>query len=240
MNVGLIFAGGTGTRYSSRGTPKQFLELQGKAVIVHATEYFESHPEIDAVCVVCKKEWISHFEKLKNRYSLNKVSIIAEGGETGQESIYKGLCAIHDHYKEAKDIIVLIHDGVRPLISLDLISENIKTVKQFGNAVTVSKTIDPVVRIANDKHIVEFAERSTCYHTKAPQCFYLSEILALQEQAIADGLAIVDSAALMLHYVKKLYPVKCSNENIKITTPVDYYLFKAIYEARESSQVFGI
>lgn len=239
MNIALIFAGGTGKRYSSTATPKQFLELHGKAIIVHSVEPFQRNPEIDGICVVCKSDWIDHFNLLKEKYRLNKVKWVVEGGTTSQESIYLGLNALRDAIGNSDDTIVLIHDGVRPLISVELISQHIQSVKAYGSAITVSKAIETVVQVDGNQ-IVGTLERSTCFHAKAPQSFYLKDILDLHERARQEGVAVIDAASLMLHYGKTLHSIIGSSENIKITTPVDYFLFKAIYEARESSQIFGV
>lgn len=240
MNTALLFAGGTGKRYSATAVPKQFLELQGKAIIVHSIEPFQNSPEIDGICVVCKEEWIDHFNMLKEKYRLTKVKWVVEGGATSQESVYHGLCAIKAAYNNDDETIVLIHDGVRPLINTDLILNNIKSVKSFGSAITVSKVIETVVQLDENQNIIDTVERECCYHAKAPQSFYLKDIIELHERARVDGVTVVDSASLMLHYGKPLHSVIGSSENIKITTPVDFFLFKAIYEARESSQIFGV
>ena len=119
MNIALIFAGGTGQRMNSRTKPKQFLELNGKPILIHTLEHFEDHPEIDAVVVVCLKDWIPYLEDLVDRFSLHKLRWIAEGGASGQESIRNGLYTLERDESVPDDSIVLIHDGVRPLISED-------------------------------------------------------------------------------------------------------------------------
>ena len=125
MNYALIFAGGTGTRMNSKTKPKQFLELHGKAIIIHTIEIFENHPEIDGVSVVCIESWLDYLKKLVEKEGFKKVKWIVPGGNSGQESIYNGLKAIHDDSSTNDDDIVLIHDGVRPLINEDVITYNI-------------------------------------------------------------------------------------------------------------------
>ena len=137
MNAGLIFAGGTGTRMSSRTRPKQFLELNGKPIIVHTLEYFEESPLIDAVCVVCLESWIDFLKGLLEKYRLTKARWVVPGGETGQGSIFNGLKAIHDSGADPADTLVLIHDGVRPLISTKIIEDVVACARKNGNAVTV-------------------------------------------------------------------------------------------------------
>lgn len=237
----LIFAGGTGSRMNSRSKPKQFLELYGKPIIIHTLEHFEFSQEIDSIAVVCRENWIDYLkEQLKHNF-FEKVRWIVAGGETGQQSIYNGLRAIFDSCDNPKDTIVLIHDGVRPLINEKLISDNITAVKHFGSAITVTKAVETVISTNDQNEIVDIPNRNLAKIAKAPQSFYLSDIIAAHEKAIEDNnFKMVDSASLMMHYGYKLHTVEGPVENIKITTPFDYYIFRAIYEARENSQIFGL
>ena len=133
MNLAVIFAGGSGTRMNAKDRPKQFLLVHGKPIIVHTIELFEKHPEIDGIIVVCIEDWIPYMEEMKYRYRLDKIAKIVPGGATGQLSIYNGLVAAEQVYG-IEDNVVLIHDGVRPLITADTISDNIQSVKEKGNA----------------------------------------------------------------------------------------------------------
>lgn len=237
----LIFAGGTGSRMNSRSKPKQFLELHGKPIIIHTLEHFEYSKEIDSIAVVCRENWIGYLkEQLKHNF-FEKVRWVVPGGETGQQSIYNGLRAIYDSCGCPDDTIVLIHDGVRPLINEKLISDNIAAVKQFGSAITVTKAAETVISTNEQNEIVNIQNRNFAKIAKAPQSFYLSDIMTAHEKAIKDmNFEMVDSASLMMHYGYKLHTVDGPLENIKITTPSDYYIFRAIYEARENSQIFGL
>ncbi|HZG80347.1 MAG TPA: IspD/TarI family cytidylyltransferase [Brevibacillus sp.] len=241
MATALIFAGGTGSRMNSKSKPKQFLNLFGKPVIIHTLEHFEYSEEIDSIAVVCRESWIGYLkEQLKHHY-FEKVRWVVSGGETGQQSIYNGLKAIYESCDNPEETIVLIHDGVRPLINDKLISDNIAAVKQFGSAITVTKVVETVIHTNDNNEIVDIPSRKYAKIAKAPQSFYLSDIMAAHEKAISDNLSnMIDSASLMMHYGHKLHTVDGPVENIKITTPSDYYIFRAIYEARENSQIFGL
>lgn len=239
MNIALIFAGGSGKRMNSKSRPKQFLELHGKEIIIYTIEHFERHPEIDAIAVVCIKEWIGYLEKILKKNGIEKVKWIVPGGETGQDSIYNGLEVIHDNCPE--DSVVLIHDGVRPLITEELISENINSVEQYGSAVTVAPVIETVMLTENDNHVYKSIERNKCRMAKAPQSFYLKDIYEAHQKAIKDGIHTkIDSATMMSDFGHSLHTVECAGENIKITTPADFYIFRALIDAKESSQIFGI
>ena len=144
MNIGVIFAGGVGSRMHSKDRPKQFLEMYNKPIIIHTLEYFENHPMIDAIVVVCIKDWIPYLEKLLYKFRIDKVKKIVPGGETGQLSIYNGLRAAKEIAGEEKSI-VLIHDGVRPLISENLITNNIETVMKHGSAITTAKVKETIL-----------------------------------------------------------------------------------------------
>lgn len=238
MNYALIFAGGTGQRMNSRSKPKQFLELHGKPILIHTLEYFENHRDIDAICVVCLEGWEEELQKELDRYSISKVKWIVKGGATGHESIYCGLEKLSEICKS--EDIVLIHDGVRPLISDELITTNIEAVKQYGNAITVETAAESIVQINSRDEVAEVPPRNLMRVAKAPQSFYFSEIWEVHKQAKSDGFKAIDSAHLMNVYGHKLHTVESTPYNIKIATPSDFYVFRALYEARENSQIFGI
>jgi len=238
MTIALIFAGGTGIRMSARAKPKQFLELHGKPVIIYTLEHFESHPEIDNIIVVCVEGWISELRHLLRQYMLDKVSLIVPGGDRGDKSIYNGLCTLESICKP--DDIVLIHDGVRPLINAELISENIAKVKECGNAITIDAATESIVRLNNAKEVIDIPPRWEMFHAKAPQSFRYDMIWDLYQRAQRDGIIAVDSAQLCGHYDVKMHTVMSSPNNMKITTPADYYIFRALYEAMENEQILGI
>lgn len=238
MVTALIFAGGTGQRMNSRSKPKQFLELHGKPIIIHTLEYFEEHSSIDAICIVCLDGWQKDMRQLLSIYGIKKVRWIVTGGKTGHDSIYNGLKALTEDC--ATDDIVLIHDGVRPLITDELITDCIAAVMKYGNAITVEKAAESVVEINEDGRIINVPDRSYMRIAKAPQAFYLRDIWEIHQQAYSDGFKSIDSAHLMNHYGKELHTIDSTVYNIKIATPSDYYVFRALYEARENQQIFGL
>lgn len=239
MNVVLIFAGGSGTRMNSKSKPKQFLSLFGKEIIIHTIENFEYNTNIDAIAVVCIESWIPYLKQILNKNSISKVNWIVPGGENGQASIFNGLNIIHENCPE--DTTVLIHDGVRPLIDDSLINNCLDSVKKYGNAITVSPAIETIATLSEDSTISNIVKRSDCYYAKAPQCFVLKDIYEAHLKAQKDGnTEMIDSASLMKFYGHELHTVICSPENIKITTPADYYTFRALYEAHENSQILGL
>lgn len=227
----MIFAGGIGSRMGS-STPKQFLEVDNKPIIIHTIEKFAGNNNISGIVVVCKEEYIGYCHKCIEKYKVPKILDIIAGGETGQGSIYNGLKYLVDNIAQNNDDIVLIHDGVRPVINDKLIDDSIKCVKIHGNSIAVSKAIETVIKVTKEGELEETIDRSLCRNAKAPQCFFLRDIWKTHLRAIKDGnIDMIDSATLMSIYGYVLHTTECSPENIKITTPNDYYMFKAIYEA---------
>lgn len=239
MNYALIFAGGCGNRMNTCSKPKQFLQLYGKEIIVYTIENFQNHHEIDAIAVVCLEQWIPFLKRLIVKHELDKVQWIIPGGETGQKSIFNGLEVLHQHNKDEQSV-VLIHDGVRPFVNDDLISKCITAVKKYGSAITVVPAIETVVSLNKDR-VSNIIDRSKCFHAKAPQCFLLEKIYDNHLKANNEGLNnMIDSASLMNYYGETLHTVLGNFDNIKITTPADFYIFRALHDVRENQQIFDI
>lgn len=238
MNIAVVFAGGTGQRMNTKTKPKQFLELHGKPILVYTLEQFQYHEEIDAIVLVSLESWIGYCKELAEKFHLSKLKAIVAGGTTGQGSIFNGLDKAVELF--GKDNNVLIHDGVRPLIDHDTISRNIASVNEKGSAITVTPAIETIVLQQEDGAIGKIVDRSQCQLARAPQSFRLSDIYAAHLKAQKDDLQFIDSASMMQHYGSKLYPVDGTPENIKITTPGDFYIFRSILDARENSQIFGV
>ena len=240
MNIAVIFAGGRGSRMRSRDIPKQFLEIHGTPIIARTVGIFQQHPLIDYIVIVCVKEWINFCRQLLDKYRLTKVYSIEDGGETGQDSIYHGLVAAETISKGEKSI-VLIHDGVRPLINERTITDNINAVKNYGSAITSVLAKETVLKIGKDMMVQQIPSRASLRLARAPQSFWLKDILEAHRMAIAEGKHnYIDSASMMFDRGFKLYPVEGPCENIKITTPEDFFALQAILNARENAQIYGI
>nr|MCR5054339.1 2-C-methyl-D-erythritol 4-phosphate cytidylyltransferase [Lachnospiraceae bacterium] len=200
MNIAVIFAGGAGTRMRSKERPKQFLELYKKPIIIHTLEHFSGHPMIDAIVISCIDGWIDHLNNLIKEYHIEKVKAVVPGGSTGQQSIYNGLCAakelVGDNYE---DSIVLIHDGVRPMITENLITENIKSVNNNGSAITTGLVTETILEVNSENGVIDrVPERKASRLAKAPQSFRLKDILEAHEKAIVEGrMDFIDSCTLM-------------------------------------------
>lgn len=244
MNIAFIFAGGTGQRVTNASRPKQFLDLYGKPVIMWTLEIFEQHPDIDAIVVVLLESWIARFQKMAQQYGISKLASVVPGGMDGQGSIRNGILEIERLYSPGD--IVLVHDGVRPLVSPETISECIDCTRKHGNAITVVPMVETIVNCeqteAGDLTIQGTVDRASAFIARAPQCFKIGDIADAHHRAVEDGLqsAFIDSASLMRHYGHTLYTVQGDPENIKITTPSDYYVASALLEANENKRAFGL
>lgn len=237
MNVSLIFAGGSGRRMNTKSRPKQFLEFRGKPIIIYTLELFDNHSEIDAIVVVCLRNWIPYLEKMLRKFEITKVKAIVSGGSTGQDSIYSGLKAIAENF--SLDSTVLIHDGVRPLITEDTISENIECVKEHGSCITCIPAMETFI-VSRWDGSLNIPSRSDSFIARAPQSFILSDILSAHKKSLQENRHdFIDSCSMMSYYGYKLHTIIGPMENIKITTPTDYFIFKAMVDVHENQQIFG-
>ncbi|CCX89036.1 2-C-methyl-D-erythritol 4-phosphate cytidylyltransferase 1 [Clostridium sp. CAG:590] len=238
MNIGVIFAGGIGQRMKTTKRPKQFLEMHGKPIIIYTLEIFEQHPEIDAIVVACVQDWIPYLEELLARFHITKVKKVVPGGDTGQMSIYNGLAAAKEVAGDEKSV-VLIHDGVRPLINADVITNNIQSVKEHGSAITSAVVKETIMVVKDDNSIDYVPDRSHSRVAKAPQSFWLEDILSVHQRAQQEGIFdFIDSCTMMKHYGHNLYLIDGPYENIKITTPDDFYTMRALLDAQENAQIY--
>ena len=232
----VIFAGGTGQRMNTVSLPKQFLKVHDKEIIVHTIEKFQNCELVDKIIVVCLESFIHTMKKLVDKYNLSKVIDVIPGGDCGQASIFNGVSRAHFDSKDSDDI-VLIHDGVRPIITDEVIRNNINCVKEHGTCITVAKAVETVLILDSDE-VNMVVDRASCYMGRAPQSFYLKDIYSSHLLANKDNKHdFIDSAMLMQHYGYKMHTVEGPMNNIKITTPMDYYMFKAMLDAKENEQI---
>lgn len=240
MNIAVIFAGGTGVRMNSYAKPKQFLELHGKSILLHTIEHFEFHPDIDFIVVACLESWSGILKNELYRFGIKKVRWIVPGGGTVQQSVYNALRKIEENTELSDDDIILLHDGVRPLIDRQLISQNIESVKKYGSGITVAHQYETVATVNGEGVIDQVIDRNKVRIAKAPQSFYIKEVIKTHKKAISENKkSFIDTASLMSHYGYNLRQVIGSADNIKVTTATDFYMFKAMLDARETSQIFG-
>lgn len=238
MNIAVIFAGGSGQRMHSKDIPKQFLEMHKKPIIIYTLEIFERHPDIDAIVVACKGDWIAYLKDILYKFRIEKVKKIVPGGETGQMSIYNGLVAAEEICK-GESSVVLIHDGVRPLINEKVITDNIASVKKNGSAITTAVVKETILVVDNEESISYVPDRENSRVAKAPQSFWLKDIIDVHRKAQKEGKTdYIDSCTMMKQYGYPLFLVDGPSENIKITTPDDFFTMRALLDAQENMQIY--
>lgn len=239
-NIGIIFAGGSGARMGA-GLPKQFLEVNGMPIIIHTLEIFEEHPMIDEIYVACKEEYIRKLKRMLNKYWIKKVKKIVPGGANGQDSIYHALCAAAENCDD--DDIVLIHDGVRPCITSCVIDDVIRCVHENGTAITCTPMIETPVLSKGGTFVEDVLNRNNMYTAQAPQAFHLGDILKAHKtvrETNPDYSGIIDSCTLMKSLGREVSIVTGPRGNIKVTTPEDLYIFRAMIQYQETRDAFGL
>ena len=237
MNIAIVFAGGSGKRMKTHGLPKQFLKVEGKPIIIKTLENFEKNPNIDKIYISCKEDWIDYLKEEIENYHISKVAKVVLGGESGQDSIYNGLKAASE--ENPKDSIVLIHDGVRPFITQELINNNIEDVKKYGSSITSTPCYETAIISEDGENVEEVPNRDIMYTAQAPQCFYLGKIVEVHEkvrktESKYDG--IVDSCNLMRKNGYDVHITIGNRNNIKVTTPTDYYVVQALYKYEKDEE----
>lgn len=227
-NIAIILAGGSGTRIKNANIPKQYITVSGKPVIVHTLEAFQRHVEIDAIVVVCGKGYIDHMRRLTVDFGLDKVKSVICGGDTRQESSYKGLDSLRGI--TYSDSVAIIHDAARPLVSQSTISDNIAMAKEYGGVTTAVSSADTMLRSRDTVTVAETLQRDGLYFVQTPQSFLFPNILKAHEAAINDNaLDFTDDGGLYMKYTNtSLAIAKGSRLNFKITTDEDLQLFQSI------------
>ncbi len=243
MNTALILAAGVGQRMRNGGLPKQFLKIMGKPIIVYTLEKFESCREVDEMVVVCHGSYIEHMKQLVADYRIRKAKKVIVGGDSRQSSVKKGLEAVWENNGRPQDIVI-IHDGVRPLVDTAVINENIRVAKLYGCAVTVHPVTESVVITGGEEAVLgDFKKRADTYSMTAPQTFRLGEILeAYRKNEITKegGMPLLDAAMVYSQTGRKVHLVKEHSTNLKITTPEDFYFLRAVLDLEENKYIFGL
>lgn len=236
MNIALIIAGGSGSRMG-QDIPKQFVNVYDKPVIIYTLEGFQKHPEIDAIEVVCIDGWQDMLKAYAKQFNISKLKWVVPGGASGQESIRNGIYALEG--KASPDDIVVIHDGVRPLLDSSVLSDVLKVCREHGNAVTSMPYNEQIfVKDKNDSSVTtEYIPRETLRRVSTPQAYRFGKLLSSYKKAFAEGIGIYGSSytnTMMVELGETLHFAAGSDRNIKLTTKDDLELFKAYLHADKS------
>lgn len=239
MNIAIIFAGGSGVRMGA-GIPKQFLEINGKPILIHTLQLFQEHEDIDKIYLAMSRDYIRYTEQLVKDYHIDKMAQIVPGGVTAQDSIYNALSKALEENPE--DSIVLIHDGVRPFVEYSVISDNIDSVKAHGSAITSTLCYETVLISRDGKMVDKLPLRKESYTAQAPQSFYLKDIIQAHDIVRSTNPKyenMVDACTIYRATGRQPYIVEGNRGNIKVTTPEDVYMFRALIQYKENEQAFG-
>lgn len=228
MNIALIIAGGSGNRMG-QDIPKQFMYVDNAPIIIHTLQCFQLHPDIAHIAVVCLAGWETVLQSYSNQYNITKLKQIFPGGNSGMESIHNGIYGLKEA-GYADDDLVLIHDAVRPLLSQDIISNNIATCKAYGYAITGIKCREAILESKDGFSSTTSIPRDMLIRTQTPQTFKLKNIIDVHEEAALKG--IVDSVASCTLCAelggREMHIVPGSEKNIKVTTTEDLEILKAL------------
>ena len=242
MNIAIIFAGGVGQRLNNgeNSTPKQFLKINDKPIIIRTLELFQTHKDIDKIYISIHPDYYEYMQELVKYYYITKTAGIVNGGATGQESIYNALKLAQK--ENPQDSIVLIHDGVRPNITEEVITKNIECTKKNGNAITCTSCFETILISENGINPEHVPYRKDTYAAQAPQTFHLGEVIEAHEitrKTNPNYTDIVDTCTLYKTLDKKTFMVKGNRGNIKITTIEDLYILRALIRYKEDLEAFG-
>ena len=220
MNIALIIAGGKGVRMNQE-IPKQFLTVREKPVIVYTMEAFQRHAG-----------WENILSAYARQYGITKLKHIIPGGESGQESIRNGVFELEKHYDRSD--LVLVHDAIRPMLSADIISDGIATATQYGSAITVIPCQEAMLETQDQLSTCASYPRANLKRTQTPQTFPIGALADAHREALARGITnSIASCTLMVELGRTVYFSHGSEKNIKLTTPEDIDIFRALLTLRD-------
>lgn len=234
MNIAIIIAGGKGQRMNNE-SPKQFIEVRNKPILVYTLENFENHPLIDVIEVVCLEGYENTVRSYINKYSLSKLKYIITGGKTGQESIRNGVFNLENKCLDEDNII--IHDGIRPLVDCEVLDDVIDKCNKYGNGVTSMPYNEQIFLIHDETSTSKYIPRETLRRVATPQAYKFKLLDDKYHEAFDKQIGIYGSSytnTMMVDLGVKLYFAKGSDRNIKLTTPGDLEIFEAMLNKNDN------
>lgn len=227
MNIAVIIAGGVGHRMG-QDIPKQFINVYDKPVLIYTLEGFQNHPLIDSVEVVCIDGWHDVLWAYARQFSIDKLKWVISGGASAQESIRNGVYNLEG--KVSADDIIIVHDGIRPLVDETVLTDVIIKAQKYGNAVTSLAYNEQIFVEDDDISTVKFIPRETLRRVSTPQAYRFDLIDSKYHEAYDKGIGIYGSHytnTMMVELGVRLYFASGSDKNIKLTTKDDMEMFKA-------------
>lgn len=238
MIFAVICAGGIGTRMGAK-SPKQYMNIGGKPIILHTIEKFLINDKFEKIIVLCPKAWVKHTQDLVNKHlKANEKIIVIEGGNSRNDTIMNAIDYIDREYKVDDDTIIVTHDSVRPFLTHRIIEENIEYALKYGACDTVIPATDTIVESMDEEKISSIPDRKHMYQGQTPQSFKANKLRALYNSLTDDEKNILTDAAKI--YVLKnepIYLVQGEVFNIKITYPYDLQVAETLigmsYDVKE-------
>ncbi len=233
MIFGAVLAGGTGSRMHNENLPKQFLDIGGKPIVIYTVEKFLIAEDIDVVFIGVHPDWVSYLNDLLEKYlknSMDRIRVVP-GGSDRNETIQNVIAGIEKEYGESDEHIIVSHDAVRPFLSLRIIKENVEGALKYGAVDTVFPASDTIVESAGGEIIDSIPERKKMYQGQTPQSFRVTLLKNLYNSLTEEEKMILTDACKIC--VVRDQPVRLvmgSDTNIKITTPGDLKIAKAMVE----------
>ncbi|MDO4614322.1 MAG: IspD/TarI family cytidylyltransferase [Lachnospiraceae bacterium] len=227
MNIAVIIAGGSGHRMG-QDIPKQFINVYDKPVLIYTLEGFQKHPEIDAIEVVCIDGWHDMVWAYARQFGITKLKWIVSGGASGQESIRNGIYNLEGICGE--DDIVVIHDGIRPLVEPAVLTDVLAVAKKYGNGVTSMPYNEQIFVVDDERSTTKYIPRETLRRVSTPQAYRFGTVNDAYHEAFEKEIGIYGSSytnTMMVELGHRLYFAAGSDKNIKLTTKDDLEMFKA-------------
>lgn len=230
MTIAIVIAGGVGSRMGMT-IPKQFVQVNGRPVLFYTLEAFERHPMVDAIELVCVDGWQDTVWAGAREYGISKLKWIVKGGASGQESIRNGVYGLEG--KCQVDDVVIIHDGIRPLVDPAVLDDVINKARQFGNGVTSMPYNEQIFLVDAEQPdtTVKYIPRETLRRVATPQAYRFDLLCEKYHEAFEKKIGIYGSSytnTMMTELGVRLYFATGSDRNIKLTTPGDIEIFSAM------------
>ena len=231
MITAIVIASGSGKRMG-QDIPKQFISVYDKPVLIYTLDSFQQHPQIDAIEVVCLDGWQDVVRAYAKQYGIHKLQWITVGGDTAQDSIRNGVFNLRDKLND--EDMVIIHDGVRPLIDEAVLTNVIVVCKEKGNAVSAMPYNEQIFIADDETSTVKYIPRETLRRVVTPQAYMYGKLYEKYTEAYEKKIGIYGSAytnTMMVELGERLYFAPGSDKNIKLTTSGDLKIFKAYVKA---------
>lgn len=237
MTIAIIIAGGSGNRMG-QDIPKQFINVYDKPVLIYTLESFQKHPLIDQIEVVCIEGWLDVVWAYAKQFNITKLKWVISGGDSGQESIRNGVYNLAG--KVGNDDVIIIHDGIRPLVNGEVLTDVIQKATKYGNAVTSMPYNEQIFRIDENQEntTVEYIPRETLRRVSTPQAYKFGLLYDKYHEAYARKIGIYGSNytnTMMVQLGVRLFFAAGSDKNIKLTTKDDLEMFKAYLNLDKSN-----